>query len=197
MPGNKGQMYILFAAILITFLVSLRFYTYREKNISFFRLELEKKIFDKIFNELEKTLDFSYPNFRNASLNFLNFSYFLYSKLPQHSLNFDVVFMGVEVNQTVSSFNITFFQSKNDHTLVKIKLNETREERKSIKDKWEVWNVGFSYPSPGNYTFILKVDSYQKTILVSTSYNFTAFFEVELTNGEFSLRNQKIKTYEV
>jgi hypothetical protein len=177
---DKGQMFLIAAAIIITSLVILiSTVNFISPNIQkrYIENSLENKIFENVKKEIAKVPIYSF--YTEINENVLNFLQFLEKYLSSKGFDFNAFYMSINYSggDKTNISIINFFDNEINVTIV---LNSSPEQLESfIAEKNTIYNVTFSVTPNSNYNLNIKYEENEKNITFNTSKpSYKYFFDL-------------------
>jgi len=158
---NKGQMFLITAAIIIVILVLLRTsinlpgILQREKEV---KSRFEKEFFLNIVDELVKVIDISYHQSNNITNNVFDFGNFTRKKMTERLLDFEFLYVGSLADVTSQQINVTLVNLLNRPINATLDLNGTSDNQDNIEDA-SSWSTNFTFSPGSNYVLTVSYNA--------------------------------------
>jgi hypothetical protein len=190
--GNKGQMFIILATILIVSLVILKGTTTLRgvtKQREVLEASLEYETFQNLVNEFVKALDFSIYQPENITTNIFDFGNFSRYKMKEHSIDFLFFYVGCLVNSTTQQMNVTVVNLLGETIDVSLELNTSTPQTDSQNDIVDAssWTTSFSFTPGENYNLTVNYATYTQEITIETETSkdvYVGFYDISLKTPE-------------
>jgi len=191
---NKGQMFLITAAIIIVILVLLKTginlpdILQREKEL---KSRFEKEFFLNIINELVKVIDISYHQPSNITNNVFDFGNFTRKRMTERLQSFEFLYVGSLANVTSQQINVTLINLFNKQINATLDLNGTSDNQDNIVDA-SSWETNFTF-SPGS-DYVLTVSYNASSSTFSDTYtdmnNIESYENLTVAAGEVKLEEK-------
>lgn len=194
----KGQMFLLITVVIVTSLVILRFNAgtqSTEAELKTLNSKFEGKIFDNLVEELKNSEEFSYYDQNKIVTNVFDFANFTKSKMNEHGLSFEFLYVDTLANSSSSKMNITLINFLNKMINATLILNSTPQQKYSRNNIVESsnWSINFTF-NPGtiylltlNYTYQSLISNITEEMIIKTRSDkivYVGFFDIGLISSE-------------
>jgi len=198
--GNKGQMFLIAAIVIVSSIVILKFNMASPsatRQIITMKARFEGSIFENMMNELNNTLRFSADVPTNITDNMFDFANFTETKINSRSLKFKMVYVGSISNYTTNAVNSTVINMMDDAVDVSITLNGVTEAKDGLAD-YGTWETNITVSPGTTYTMTFVHGSSTESITIKTKKKkdvYTGYFYVVLESEYATHINEWTKTF--
>jgi hypothetical protein len=160
--GQKGQMFLIGAIVIVASLVIIKFNmaspaAMKEKES--LEAQFESDVFENIADELNSTIDFSYDNPQNITRNVFDFANFTEAKLAEHSLSFKFLYVGIIANKTISRMNVSLVNMLDGTIDANFTISGVGSNTKRGIVDYERWDTNFTISPGTQYELVLTYNS--------------------------------------
>lgn len=202
--NNKGQMFLIAAAVTIIVLVLLK-NTINISDITQKKSELvstfEREFFKNTINELVRVIDISYHQPNNIINNVFGFGNFTRKKMTERLQTFQFLYVSAITpsNSSNAVMNVTFVNLLNKPINATSRLNSSSPVNFSVMVDSSQWSINYSFTQGNNYILTVGYnDTFVENITIQTLVNqsrYFAFFDVTLIGSETTYKDKFQKSY--
>ena len=201
---NKGQMFLITAAIIIVILVLLKTginlpdILQREKEL---KSRFEKEFFLNIVDELVKVIDISYHQSSNITNNVFDFGNFTRKRMTERLQSFGFLHVGAitPVSSGSDTMNVTYVNLLNKPINATLQLNSFTPVNYSEMSDSTSWTTNYSITQGQTYDLIVGYNgTYSENVTIQTKTNqsvYIGFFDITLTGSETTYKDKFQKNY--
>jgi len=201
---NKGQMFLITAAIVIVILVLLKTsinlpnILQREKEL---KSRFEKEFFLNVGDELVKVIDISYHQSNNITNNVFDFGNFTRKRMTERLQSFDFLYVGAvtPASQGSATMNVTLINLLNKPVNATLQLDSFIPVNYSEMLGSTSWTTNYSITQGQTYTLIVGYNgTYSENVTIQTKVNrsvYVGFFDITLTGSETTYKDKFQKNY--
>jgi len=201
---NKGQMFLIIAAIIIVVLVLLKTgvnlpdILQREKEV---KSRVEKEYFSNIVDELVKVTDISYHQSSNITNNVFDFGNFTRKKMTERLQSFEFLYVGsiTPASSGNDIMNVTVVNLLNKPINATLQLNSFTPVNYSEMLDSTSWTTNYSITQGQTYDLIVGYNgTYSENVTIQTKANkavYVGFFDITLTGSETTYKDKFQKNY--
>lgn len=202
--NNKGQMFLIAAAVTIIVLVLLK-NTINISDIIQKKSELvstfEREFFKNTINELVRVIDISYHQPNNITNNVFGFGNFTRKKMTERLQTFQLLYVSAITPSNSSSavMNVTFVNLLNKPINATSRLNSSSPVNFSVMVDSSQWSINYSFTQGNNYVLTIGYnDTFVENITIETMIKqsrYFGFFDVTLIGSETTYKDKFQKSY--
>ena len=201
---NKGQMFLITAAIIIIILVLLKTginlpdILQREKEL---KSRFEKEFFLNIVDELVKVIDISYHQSSNITNNVFDFGNFTRKRMTERVQSFNFLFVGIitPASQGSATMNVTYINLLSKPINATLQLDSYKPVNYSEMLDSTSWTTNYSITQGQTYDLIIGYNgTYSENVTIGTKINqsvYIGFFDITLNGSETTYKDKFQKNY--
>ncbi len=185
----KGQAFIIIAIIISSSLLIIRASSLRPMAVEERRqleVTFENSMYEDIAAEFENVLRYSYYNSSAIPANMLDFGNFSETKLGEHAMDFQMIYIGCVANRTTSYMNISVVNLMGSSVDVNLTLNDTQSNATTLAN-YRMWTANFSMTPGKHYILTARYGSDVENVSVNTKSNkdsIVSYFDLRLTSEQ-------------
>jgi len=159
--------------------------------------EYETEFFLNVIDEIDESAKISVHQ-TNISTNIYDFANFTKDKMDERMLTFNMLFVGISADQSMTRLNVTLLNFLNSQIDAVLTLNGTSDSQNNIKNQG-IWETNFSY-TPGNL-YVIHIsygsNTYNESMVLDTPNRdkYYAFYDIELTGTDTTYKDKFDKSY--
>ena len=187
--GRKGQMFLLGAVIIVIVIVVLKYnisYPLAVEERKTLEARFENRMFNNLIEECNNSLKFSYYNSTNMTRNVFDFANFSKSKIEEHSMSFNFLFVGTVSNKTTNQSNVSVINMLNERIVANITFDS--QSSASAVENYGKWDTNYTITPGTQYALQLTYDGNVENITIDTKqikdvYTGFFYFSLETDNA--------------
>lgn len=186
---KKGQMFLIVAIVIISSVVIIKFNTSSQTaatDIITMKSKLENDIFENIKREFNHTTRFSSNTPTSIDSDVFDFANFTESKINEHSMIFELLYVGSIANKTTNSLNTTMINMLDKEIDGSLTLNGQQKSQNNIAD-YGVWDDSMTITPGNDYNMTISYDNTENNITIETKANkdvYIGFFYLKIESSD-------------